>query len=888
MSRILLSALLLALSIPSYAARKAVKGISRIDAAARGKRVSKVRYHLNIALTAEDAEYKGSVTTNFTLAGAKKDLTVDFRGGTVASVEVNGKKVKTKYNDFFITLPKRSLKEGANTLTIAYSHPYSNTGAGLYRFKDPADGGIYLYTDFEPYDANRLFPCFDQPDIKARYRTTAVVPQDWVVVSATLDSDVMPAGKGLNRWEFPESKPFSTYIFSLHAGEYRVWKADHKGLPLRLMARKSFAKHVDVQEWINITKKGFDFFNEYFGVDYPFEKYDQIIAPDFNAGAMENTGAVTFSERYITRGKPTWNDQRDTANVILHEMAHMWFGNLVTMKWWDDLWLNESFASYMSIVALHDATRFKDSWEDFLLGYKQWAYWEDQLVTTHPIEADITDTATAFANFDGITYGKGAASLKQIAHFIGEQGFKKGVQLYFKRHAFQNTIRKDFVDALAEGSGKNLDAWTKQWLQTAGVNTLAASFTCTDGKVRNLTLNQGYQEGYATLRGHKTNVAIYENKGRGRLERIADADIEYTSKKTSVHAFDGAACPALVFPNAGDHDYVKVRLDYISLQTAKVALKNITNPLDRAGLWMTLWDMVLDAELPVLEYTDIVLANLEVEIDETGSLMTLSKILDTLHGRRLNSSSVLKYLAGENDLAKRRRTQVVERLEKFLWKNLARFPKESGRQMLLLDAYTRVAETPAGLARLERILDGKEALKGWTVDQDRRWNILSQLSRYGSPGAPKRIRDETAKDNSSRGQKEAIGASVIANSWDAKQAWLDEALDPKTKKSLAKLKSAMGAVFPYDQPKHRRRFADTYFTQLPKLEKSRPHEFLGSFAGSLVPTTCQAKDEQAVAKFLKKYPKFDPVARKKIRVAKQENGRCVKVRALVESAASGG
>ena len=883
MSRILISALLLAVSIPSYAARKAVKGISESAAAARAKRVSNVRYHINLDLDGDEPEYAGIVTTEFSLKGAKKDLTVDFEGGTVVSVEVNGKKTKTKYNDLFITLPGKSLTEGSNSLTILYRHPYSNTGAGLYRFKDPEDGKHYLYTDFEPYDANRLFPCFDQPDIKARYRSTVSAPEDWVVVSSTLETETMPLGLGRNSWTFPESKPFSTYIFALHAGDYRVWRSNHNGLPLRLMARKSFAKHVDAEDWMNITKKGFDFFNEYFGVDYPFGKYDQLIVPDFNSGAMENTGAVTFSERYIQRGKSTWNQQRSQASVILHEMAHMWFGNLVTMKWWNDLWLNESFASYMAAVALHDATRFNDAWDNFLFGSKQWAYWEDQLVTTHPIETKVVDTATAFANFDGITYGKGASSLKQVSKFIGESGFKKGVQLYFKRHAYKNTIRKDFVDALAEGSGKNLDAWTKQWLKTAGVNTLATSISCQNGKVSNIILKQGTQKGYPTMRSHKTRLALYDNRGT----KIAESDAAYEGKETGLGTFDGKPCPSLVYPNAGDHDYVKVRLDFDSLATAKTSLKTITEPLDRAGLWMTLWDMVVDAELPPLEYLDIVLENLEVELNEKGSFMALSKILQTLHGRRMNSTSVLHYLAGEDKESKQRRLKTVKRLEKFLWKNLTRFPKESGRQMLLFDAYAKVAETPKGLERLANVLDGKETLKGWTVDQDRRWNIVTRLSRYGFQDASKRIDNESKRDNSSRGKKNAIAASVIANSWEAKKAWLDEAINPKTKKSLAELKAAMRNVFPYEQAKHRRSFAKTYYSQLPKLEKTRPHEFLGSFADKLIPITCRAEDEKAVTRFLKKHPKFDAVARKELRVAKQENGRCVKVRALIKRTAKG-
>ncbi|OIO06918.1 MAG: aminopeptidase N [Elusimicrobia bacterium CG1_02_63_36] len=879
MPSVLLAVLFSPLAAPARAQRPPVKGLSRPVAEARAERVSQVRYALSIELSAEASDYEGVVAAEFSLTGADEALTVDFEGGRVDSVTVNGRSVDTAYNGHFLMLPSNALREGANTMTIAYRHPYSNTGAGLYRFKDPADGLHYLYTDFEPYDANRLFPCFDQPDIKARYRATVTAPEEWVVVSSTLETEVLPAGKGRSRWEFPETPPFSTYLFSLHAGNYRVWKARAGLIPLRLMARKSFARHIDAQEWFDVTRKGLSFFNDYFGYDYPFHKYDQLIVPDFNSGAMENTAAVTFSERYIQRGASTWNERRDRADVILHEMAHMWFGNLVTMKWWDDLWLNESFASYMSAVAVHDATRFKDAWEDFLLGTKQWAYWEDQLVTTHPIEAEVRDTASAFANFDGITYGKGASSLKQAAHLIGEDGFKKGARLYFDRHAFQNTVRKDFIDALADGSGKNLDAWTEQWLRTAGVNTLSAEVSCVDGKVENLTLVQGFQTGYPTLRRHAARVALFDKRARP----LAEAAVEYEGPRTATAAFNGRPCPALVYPNAGDHDYAKTRLDPKSLKTAKSSLKKFKDPLSRAGLWMTLWDMVIDAEMPVEEYLDIVLDNLEVEIAETGSLQTLKKVLETLHGRSLNSTSVLQYLAGETDAAKARRLAAVERLEKFLWKRIGKIPGENGRKMVLYDAFAKIAQSADGLNRLAAVLDGEETLRGWTIDQDRRWSALKQLHRFGYPEAAARVAAEAKRDGSSRGQKNAISAAVVADDWNAKKAWLDESIDPDTKKSLADLKAAMNWVFPYEQAAHRRRFASTYFSQLPILEKTRPHEFLGAFAEKLVPATCSPADEKPLADFIDAHPNFDAVAIKDIKVAKQENARCVKVRALIES-----
>ncbi|TPW20554.1 MAG: aminopeptidase N, partial [Elusimicrobia bacterium] len=414
---ILLAALLLA--VPARAERPAVKGLSREEAAARAARVSDAAYRLQFVVGFDEKEFTGVTDISFNLKGAPAPLTVDFGEGLPRKVTANGADTAFDYNGHFLTLPPSALRKGANTVRIEYSHPYSATGSGLYRFKDPADGLVYLYSDFEPFDANLMFPCFDQPDIKAGYAVEVTAPEDWLVVSAARPERVLPAGPGARRWVFPMTKPFSTYVFSLHAGPYMEWRDDFQGLPLGLYARRSLARFVDAEEWFTVTKQGMGFFNRYFDFPYPFGKYDQVLVPDFNSGAMENVGAVTFSERNAPRSRPTPAERLDRADVILHEMAHMWFGDLVTMAWWDDLWLNESFASYMSAVAVDAATEFRDAWLDFNLGTKQWAYWEDQLVTTHPIEAVVPDTEVAFANFDGITYGKGASTLKQLAVLLG-------------------------------------------------------------------------------------------------------------------------------------------------------------------------------------------------------------------------------------------------------------------------------------------------------------------------------------------------------------------------------------------------------------------------------------------------------------------------------------
>lgn len=354
----------------------------------RSKQVSNVAYKLKFNLSGDKAEFSGQVEISFDLLNNKQDLTLDFSDGDVSRVNLNGQDIEIDYNSWFISIDRSMLTQGPQKIVVEFTHPYSKTGSGLYRFIDPEDERVYIYSDLEPYDANRIFPSFDQPDIKATYDMEVEVPSDWLVVTSRKETNVVDKGE-TKLWQFPISEKFSTYIFSLHAGHYHIWESKAGDIPLRLMARQALAEHVVIEDWFEITRQGFAFFQDYFEVDYPFHKYDQLIVPDFNSGAMENTGAVTFSERFIRRGSYTTEERERIANVILHEMAHMWFGNLVTMDWWNGLWLNESFATYMAYLSATEATEFNRAWHSFFSRTKRWAYNTDEQVTNHPIELPV-------------------------------------------------------------------------------------------------------------------------------------------------------------------------------------------------------------------------------------------------------------------------------------------------------------------------------------------------------------------------------------------------------------------------------------------------------------------------------------------------------------------
>ena len=846
--------------------------LTRDAAAARSSRVSGLRYELSLRLDAAAPEYSGEETIAFELSDTKKPLDLDFFEGRVASATLNGRTLSPKYDGSVLTLPASSLQKGKNTLALAFSHPYSKNGNGLYRSKDPADGNVYAYTNFEPYDASAAFPCFDQPDLKAVFKLTVSAPADWTVVSNTAEQAVAAQPGGAKVWSFPDSPKMSTYLVAVAAGPWAVWTGKSGDIPLRLFARKSLAKYVEAKEWLDITDRGLKFYGGYFGVPYAFGKYDQVIVPDFNEGAMENIGAVMFTEDEVYRGAPTRRQRLSRADTILHEMAHQWFGDLVTMKWWDDLWLNESFATYLAHLALVPAG-YPESWQAFFL-MKPWAYRQDELVTTHPIEADARDTDIAFSNFDGITYGKGASSLKQIAYLLGDEAFRKGVGLYLKNHAYGNATRADFMGALAEASGQNLDRWTHDWLQTEGLNTLKAEVDCASGTITGFRLVQEAPPEHPTLRTHRTAVALYTRDAKGALQPSGSLPgVAYSGWVTQITELNGRACPDLVFPNAEDRDYVKVQLDARSVAAAKASLSTVKDALTRDLLWNSLWAMVLDAKLSASDYLDIALAHLDKE-DDFPTANTVSGNL---------SGPVLRYLWNEDDAGKARERAAAARLETFYAGKLAKAPAGGDFQKLWFDAYTASARSAQALATVREHLDGKRTLAGFPLDQDRRWGIVALLRRFDAPDAPKLLDAERKRDETRRGGLSAIWAAVVAPDWEAKRGWLDRIVSTGTDVPLADLREAMGALFPYEQAGLERRWADAYWTSLKKLSATKDPFFLESFTSMLTPQTCRPEDSQAIAKFLDKNPKLPATPVKRLKNARQENDRCVRIRALLHS-----
>jgi len=783
-------------------ARAAREMLTLEQARERARRVSDPRYAVELELDGSSPEFSGRVTSRFRLAdGPASDLTLDFSGGTVRELVINGRVVDVDYNGFYISLPGELLAAGENEVEVAFTHPYSRDGSGLYRFEDPEDGRHYLYTDFEPYHQNRLFPSFDQPDLKARYTTTVTVPESWTVIANVRETEVSADGQR-RVWKFPETPPLSTYVFALHAGDYHVWEAEAGDIPLRLFAREALVPYVHPEHWFLPTQQGFAFYEEYFGVDYPFVKYDQVIVPHFNAGAMENVAAVTFSERYLRRGVVMRPDRRALASVILHEMAHMWFGDLVTMDWWNGLWLNESFATYMATIAMAGGTEFTDEWLAAFRS-KTGAYDADQRDTTHPIELPTPDTDTAFANFDAITYNKGSAVLTQLSQFVGPEAFRRGVGRYLETHAYGNTTIEDFFNAISEAAGRDLDAWADDWLDTPGTNTVEASFVCDGDDLLSVTLRQSAPEAWPQLRQHRAQLGLYRF-GEGSVT-IDALPVSYEGDGTTVEA-DALPCPDMIYANHGDWDFVRVRLAAQDVERVRTRLNDFDDPLARAMLWRSLYDLVLDGGLAPGEFISVGVSTVGDEPDDVVANQVVNAIQGTL--------GLLASAAPGSPALERAQAQV----EEFFWRQTSAAPRGSDRQLMYFDFFVAAAMSPDAQARVKSLLvEPATVPAGITLDQDRRWTLLTRLAGFGDADVPGLLAAESAADASDNGRLRAISVSAAVPDAAQQRELMETLLTPAADFTVAEGRAIAGGLFPRGQEALRGPIALETLSRLPEV-----------------------------------------------------------------------
>jgi aminopeptidase N len=838
--------------------------LSQADAMARSARVSTVDYVLDFTLTGKES-FAGTTTVSFDLKDTDSAVTLDLDKATVKSLTVNGKQVSPRYNNWFITLAPQDLAKGRNTVTVSYERPHSTNGEGLHRMVDPVDGRVYTYSHFEPAAAHQMFAVFDQPDLKATYTVTVNAPADWHVITTTRESNVADAG-GSKRWTFPKSKKLSPYNFSLHAGPYQVWEDKSGKYPMRLFARQSVAKQVTPADWFRYTKSGLEFFDNYFGIPYQFEKYDQLLVPDFLYGAMENAAAITFAEGgFLYKAEMTAAQKARLAEVIMHEMAHQWFGDLVTMKWWNGLWLNESFASFMATLATAESTEFKDAWQSFYQEDKQGAYNMDQKVSTHPIEVPVPSSANAFDNIDAITYSKGASTLKQLRHMLGEEVFRKGVHNYLVKYSWQNARLEDFIGSLGEAAGRDLTKWTKDWLYQAGVNTIAANYSCSNGKIKAFSLAQtAPSKELPTLREQRVQVAAFKLEN-GKLVLAKNVPVTYAGAQTNVPAMVGAACPDLVYPNYQDWGFVKVNLDKRSFETARTQLAGVDDPLLRAMLWQALWDGVRDAKLPLNEFIEVALANAPQEKDYT--------LLGDVLGKVSSSKYYLDSMGLDNSYTR----QTGKALEDMAWKGVVAYKGNDNFQRRWFGTYMSVASSPEALARLAGMLEGK-GTEGLNISQDQRWAIINRLNRFNVQGAASLLEAEQARDKSDTGQNAALAATVVRPDAKLKTEWLGTVEDLQTKLPFSRLRTAMGSMYPVEQHKLAEQTAAARLAKLPAIDKAAGPVFMRTYANTMIPAGCTPASVQRLQRAADSMKDLSAGTRRSLLDTLQEDQRCVAIK----------
>ena len=731
------------------------ENLTRVEAQERRSVISVTSYQVALDLTTGEETFGCTTVVRFSAKPGASTF-IDAITKAVHSVTLNGVALDVAaVNDGVrIQLPELAAD---NVLEVVADALYTNTGEGLHRFVDPVDNEVYLYSQFEVPDSRRVFAVFEQPDLKATFTFTVTAPAAWEVVSNSPTPEPVVNGASAT-WSFAPTPVLSSYVTALIAGPYAVVRSeltssDDRIIPLAIYARKSLSQYLDSDYIFDKTRQGFEFYEKQFDYPYPFEKYDQLFVPEFNAGAMENAGAITFTETYIFRSKVTDAVKERRVGTILHELAHMWFGDLVTMKWWNDLWLNESFAEWASTLATAEATEWNGAWTTFQAMEKSWAYRQDQLPSTHPVVATINDLEDVQVNFDGITYAKGGSVLKQLVAWVGLPEFMLGVSNYFKKHEFGNTELSDLLAELEITSGRDLASWSTLWLETAGVNTLRPEIESTaDGTITSFAVLQEAVPEYPTLRPHRLVVGFYELRS-GKLIRDHRVEIDVDGERTRVPQLVGLARPALVLLNDEDLAYAKIRLDENSLHVAMKHLDDIDDPLARALVWGAAWDATRDAETPASEYIRLVLDNIAAETESTTIRTTLAQLCTTAR----------VYVTPS------RRAQAIEEVGDGLWILAKEAAAGSDAQFQFVKFFAGIASTDGHVASLTGLLDGSLTLPNLEIDTDLRWELLEGLvlNNAADDGA---INAELEKDNTSNGQQAAARARASIPTAAAKQA----------------------------------------------------------------------------------------------------------------------
>ncbi|MGO9032598.1 aminopeptidase N [Mycobacterium sp.] len=835
----------------------ALPNLTRDQAAERAALITVDSYRIDLDLTdgnggPGERTFRSITTVQFdALAGA--DTVIDLAAETVRSATLNGRDLDVSAYNESTGIALTGLAE-RNIVVVDADCLYSHTGEGLHRFVDPVDNEVYLYSQFETADAKRMFACFDQPVLKATFDLSVTASQHWHVVS---NGAALSVEGGVHM--FATTPRMSTYLVALIAGPYARWDdtySDEYGeIPLGIFCRATLAEFMDADRLFTQTKQGFGFYHKNFGVPYAFGKYDQLFVPEFNAGAMENAGAVTFLEDYVFRSKVTRASYERRAETVLHEMAHMWFGDLVTMRWWDDLWLNESFATFASVLCESEATEFTQAWTTFANTEKSWAYRQDQLPTTHPVAADIPDLAAVEVNFDGITYAKGASVLKQLVAYVGLEHFLAGLRDYFRAHAFGNATFDDLLAALEKASGRDLSDWGRQWLKTTGLNTLRPDFDVDEqGRFTRFAVTQsGAEPGAGETRVHRLAVGIYDDDGTGRLVRVHREELDISGASTEVPALVNVSRGKLILVNDDDLTYCSLRLDPESLQTALHRIADIAEPLPRTLVWSAAWEMTRDAELRARDFVSLVAGGVQAET-EVGVAQRLL----------LQAQTALGSYADPDWARSDGWPAFADRLLE-----LARGAQAgSDHQLAFVNALCTSVLSTRHVVVLADLLDHDPAdlgLAGLSIDTDLRWRIVTALAAAGDvdadgPQTPF-IDAEVQRDPTAAGKRQGAQASAARPQLAVKeQAW-SQVIEDDTLPNIVGRSIIAGFVEP-GQAELLKPFGARYFAAIRGVWDRRSSEVAQTVVVGLYPSWDISDDGLAAADQFLADPGLPPALRR--------------------------
>ena len=787
----------------------AIAEITKAESAQRAGRLRVRSHDVVLDLTRGDGEFSSESVIKFDCAEPGAASYADLVARTVHEITLNGLPLDPIHAcaDGRIALPDLA---ASNELRVRADFSYTGDGSALHRSTDSADGRTYCFTQLFPADARRVFACFDQPDLKAEFAITVTAPAGWVVLSNMPAPAAEAVGDGTAVWRFEPTPRISTYLVAVVAGEYHLVTGSHttpagQVIPLGVACRQSLAQHLEADDMLGITRQGLDYYTQLFGSAFPFPKYDQVIVPEFQAGAMENVGCVTFSEGYIYRSKATQSRYEMRAVTILHEMAHQWFGDLVTMRWWEDLWLNESFAEFCGTQAAAEATRFTGAWTTFCAGRKVWGYQQDQQPSTHPIAGDVPTLTEAISNFDGISYAKGGSVLKQLVAFLGREEFFAGIRAYFAVNAFGNASLADLLAALESSSGKDLAGWSKAWLESAGPNTLRPEFqVAEDGTFTEFAVLQEASAEHPTLRPHHFAIGLYNRDEAGKLVRVHRVELDVAGERTLVPELAGTSRPDLVLLNDDDLDFVIGRFDDRSLATVMTSIGDVSDSLARTVCWSAALDMAIQGELSVPALISIIATGMgaETSVQVVQTVLNLAQRLIEMAADPAEVPGLRAALAGPA-LAMLRAAE-----------------PGSDWQLAWAQLLSRTAVTAEQLDVLAGLLDGSVGFDGLPVGPELRWPALRRLAATGRV-SDEQIDAELVRDSTDAGQNEARGCrAAIGDAAHKAEAWrLLAESDELGTDGIVEVAAG------FSQPEHAALlapYAEKYFEQLPTIWSTRP------------------------------------------------------------------